>query len=260
MTWTECGIPRVSGWTRNTLVRPCFGYSRCQAGNLSPRQSLDTALHFLRLVNGQLREVDTHRQRADLLSTPLDVNLEATNRCNLACPTCARNYWDKGKNPIGDMKLDLLDRLTPFIERAQNVNFLGYGEAVLSSNFQPIVKKLARLKPRFTMFNNGTTLGPHVVDFILEHGFKSLAVSIDGATEPTVQHTRTASLSKIMANVEYLIETSAKRGLPCPELSLSFTASRRNIGELTALVQLAAQHGFKRIYVGLFKIFCAGFA
>ena len=105
-------VPAASLASTNTLMlafdvegsRHTQGFRLDEKHPLSDRQSLDTALHFLRLVNGQLREVDIHRQHVDLLSTPLDVNLEATNRCNLACPTCARNYWDKGKNPIGDMK------------------------------------------------------------------------------------------------------------------------------------------------------------
>jgi MoaA/NifB/PqqE/SkfB family radical SAM enzyme len=240
---------------RPLLTRALRLFGAATPETSAPEQSLDTALRFLRLVNRQLHEVDVQRRHAGLLSTPLDINLEATNRCNLACPTCARNYWDQGNNPIGDMRLDLLDRLTPFIERAQSVNFLGYGEPALSATFKPMVEKLARLRPNFTMFNNGTTLGPELVDFILGHDFKGVTVSIDGATEATVQQTRTASLSRIMANVERLTRTSAQRRLPCPELSLSFTASRRNIGELRALVPLAAERGFQRIYVGMFKIF-----
>jgi MoaA/NifB/PqqE/SkfB family radical SAM enzyme len=221
----------------------------------SAEWSEDIALRLLRQINEQLHEVDKACQNVEMLSTPMEMFLEMTNRCNLKCRTCARNYWDKSMNPFGDMQMELVERLIPYIERAQHVNFLGYGETVLSPSFRPIVDRLVPLKPELMMFSNGTTLKPNIVDFILERGFKSVFFSIDGATDASVQHARTAPLSAIMKNVAYLIDRGKQRGLPCPELSLSFTASRKNIGELRPLVELAGQRGFKRIHVGLFKIF-----
>ena len=49
------------------------------------------------LLCNQLYADDIAQKKTRLESTPIHINLEITNRCNLSCPTCARNYWDKEK-------------------------------------------------------------------------------------------------------------------------------------------------------------------
>ena len=45
------------------------------------------------------------------------IQLEPTSRCNLACPICARSYYDPARNPPGDMGADVLAKV-----RAENGN------------------------------------------------------------------------------------------------------------------------------------------
>lgn len=222
-----------------------------------PAEAADLPAHldFLKNINNQLYHLDVTQQCSHLRATPVHINIEITNRCNLSCPTCARNYWDNDKNPIGDMPLELIETLRPYLERASFVGLLGYGEAVLSPNFKQIIWFVRQFQPRIAMFNNGTTLGPKIADLILDAGIHGLIISLDGATEATIQHTRTASLTTILRNINQLRNRSVERQLPMPRLSISFTASRVNIDELPALVDLAHEYGFTEIFVGLAKIF-----
>ncbi|MEK8018243.1 MAG: radical SAM protein [Candidatus Parabeggiatoa sp.] len=217
--------------------------------------NISSTLDFLKAINNQLYADDVAQKRSCLESTPIHINLEMTNRCNLSCPTCARNYWDEAKNPIGEMDTKMIELLSPYLERASYVGLLGYGEAVLSTQFKPIVSLITQFKPTFGMFNNGTTLGSRQVDFILDTGINGLVISIDGADEKTVQHTRTASLKKILRNVNYLRNRSVERNMKAPQLSLSFTASQRNINQLIQLIDLAKENGFVEIHIGMAKIF-----
>ena len=98
------------------------------------------------------------------------------------------------------------------------------------------------------------------MDFILQHGFKNLAVSIDGATEPTVQHTRTASLSKIMANVESLIETSAKRGCALPRIIAELHRQPEKHRRVDGAGATGGATRFQAGLCGVVQDFCAGFA
>lgn len=224
---------------------------------LPPAEATQTEAHlaFLKNINNQLYNLDVVQQRSQMRATPVHINVEITNRCNLSCPTCARNYWDKDKNQIGDMPLQLVETLRPYLERASFVGLLGYGEAVLSPNFKQIMWFVRQFNTRIAMFNNGTTLGTKIADLILDAGIHGLIISLDGATEATILHTRTASLTTILRNIENLKQRSLERNLPMPRLSISFTASRVNIDELPDLVDLAHKHGFTEIFVGLAKIF-----
>ncbi|MEZ5672801.1 MAG: radical SAM protein, partial [Thiotrichaceae bacterium] len=165
---------------------------------------LSIQLSFLKNINNQLYNLDVAQQCSQMRATPVHINIEITNRCNLSCPTCARNYWDNDKNPIGDMPLELIETLRPYLERASFVGLLGYGEAVLSPNFKQIMWFVRQFNPRIAMFNNGTTLGPKIADLILDAGIHGLIISLDGATEATIQHTRTASLTTILRNINQL--------------------------------------------------------
>ncbi|RKZ41324.1 MAG: hypothetical protein DRQ49_05545 [Gammaproteobacteria bacterium] len=218
-------------------------------------QESSPTLPFLKSINSQLYADDVAQKRTRLESTPVHINLEITNRCNLSCPTCARNYWDKEKNQIGDMDTTIIDLLSPYLERASFVGLLGYGESLLSGNFKSIVSQVIKFNPTIAMFNNGTTLGRKYVDFILDAGISGLIISIDGTDEETVRQTRTASLATILKNVNYLRQRSLERDIKTPQLSLSFTASQRNIEQLIQLVDLAKENGFLEIHIGFAKIF-----
>src|SRR2546422_3733451 len=75
-------------------------------------------------------------------------------------------------------------------------------------------------------------------------------VSLDAATRETYRRLRGVDqFDRVVANVRRLVELERERGRSVPRVSLWFTASRANLDELSAFVQLAADLGVDEVYV-----------
>jgi MoaA/NifB/PqqE/SkfB family radical SAM enzyme len=182
--------------------------------------------------------------------------VEITNRCNLSCRTCGRNYWDKSLNPLGDMSRETMLKLDPYLKRASSINVWGYGESLLSPRFFELMDHCAGFKGALQLFTNGTTLSKENAERLIEKNLHSLVISLDGATAKTVQETRSGvSLDDLVEKISRLNDLKASRGVGHPSLAFSFTASRKNIGELPDLIRLAARLKAVTVYVSIARIF-----
>jgi len=95
--------------------------------------------------NKEVASADIADKRVNLLATPLTIQLEVTNKCNLSCASCARNYWDKNINPLGDISLEVIDRLEPFLKQAATITPFGYGESLISPIFPQVMRRLREI-------------------------------------------------------------------------------------------------------------------
>lgn len=206
--------------------------------------------------NDRLSQEDIERRNTRMLSSPVTVQLEITNDCNLTCWSCARNFWDASRNPIGHMDPTVVDKLAPFLDRASTVVLFGYGESLMSPNFKTITNKVLERGPFvLTLYSNGATLTESRADYLLDIGLAHLTISLDGADEETVRRTRTASLKKILRNIDYLVEQKRRRSLSKPVIHINFTASQENVEQLPGLVNLIADHSITDMSVALAKVF-----
>jgi MoaA/NifB/PqqE/SkfB family radical SAM enzyme len=150
----------------------------------------------------------------------------------------------------------VVDKLAAFLDRASTVVLFGYGESLMSPNFKTITDKVLERGPfNLTLYSNGSTLTRPRADYLLDIGLAYLTISLDGADEETVRHTRTASLKQILRNIDYLVGQKVKRGLSKPEIHINFTASQENVEQLPALVNLAADHSITDMSIALAKVF-----
>lgn len=206
--------------------------------------------------NRILAEIDFWRRRPDLLATPVNLHLEVTNRCNLSCRTCGRNYWDKSLNPLGDMSLDTARKLDPYLKRAACINVWGYGESLLSPHFFDLLDHCGQFGGAIQLFTNGTTLTESNIRKLINRNLDSLVISLDGATADTVQKTRSGlSLDDVVHKLVRLNELKAANGSNCPSLYFSFTGSEKNIHELPMVIHLAARLKVSTVFVSVARMF-----
>jgi len=213
-------------------------------------------LAWTKVHNLFLAQRDLRAGRTALSATPRVILLEVTNRCNLECRTCARNYWDAGINPEGDIDLETVQRLAPFLERASEVWLSGYGESLVARGFFDILSYLGGLECKTGLNSNGSTLTPRVIDRLIVRGLDYLTISLDGATEAMISSTRSGiSLKGLLRKLAVLTRKKESLGVDKPEVMFRFTATLRNIRELPDLVRLAYSHGVARITVTVARIF-----
>jgi MoaA/NifB/PqqE/SkfB family radical SAM enzyme len=158
------------------------------------------------------------------------------------------------------MSLETARKLDPYLKRAAWINVWGYGESLLNPRFFDLMDHCRKFKGSIQLFTNGTTLTEAKVHELIKRKMDSLVISLDGATAETVQATRSdLSLNDLIDKIARLNELKAEHGVGRPNLSISFTASAKNIHELPDLIKLAARLKVGTIFVSIARIFHPSF-
>jgi len=210
--------------------------------------------------NKEFAAEDMADNTVKLSATPLTIQLEVTNKCNLSCASCARNYWDKDINPLGDVSLEVIDRLEPFLKQAATIIPFGYGESLISPIFPQVMRRLREINSssEILLFTNGLSLNRDRLKAVFDYDVSKLCFSIDGADEESFRLTRGGSLTRLKHNLSMVRELRVQSGLTKPTLMVSFTASAVNIDQLPQLVHFCAENGIESLVVSFARVFGSG--
>jgi MoaA/NifB/PqqE/SkfB family radical SAM enzyme len=181
------------------------------------------------------------------------VRMDPIWACNLRCAMC---YFSKNRERGHDTKA----MAVPFFEKIANdifprtrLLFFGCGaEPLMSRDFTRYAAIIGRHNiPFVSLLTNGQLLNREIVGSLLENRFNELTISVDGATKPTYEGIRSgASFERLLENLhlaDAMKGRTGKRGLL--NLRFTFIAMKRNIDELTPLVDLAARYRVSSIRV-----------
>ncbi len=179
---------------------------------------------------------------------PRSLYLEATNRCDSKCQTCIRTFATL--EPPADLTLAQVRAIVEQFPALDRVVLHGIGEPLLNRQIFDIV---AYLKTRVTtvLFNSDAiSLTAVRARRLIESGLDEFRVSMDAATAESYRRLRGVDrFARVAENVERLVVLGRTLERATPRVSLWFTASRANIEELPAFVQLAADIGVGEVYV-----------
>lgn len=129
--------------------------------------------------------------KENMISTPTDIQLDITNKCNFRCAHC---YNESGenyvcKNELTDDEIELLfedlEKIKPF-----NVCFCG-GEPLLRYEIiSKVGKKVKGIIPNLSIVTNGYLLTETVLQGLLDAGINRIQISLDGTTKETYERLR----------------------------------------------------------------------
>jgi len=181
-------------------------------------------------------------------SLPRSLYLETTNRCDSKCQTCIRTF--ETLEPPADLTLERVQAIVAQFPALDRVVLHGIGEPLLNPQIFDIV---AYLKTRVAsvLFNSDAiSLTPARARRLVESGLDEYRVSMDAATAATYHQLRGVDqFERVTANVAWLVTLQRELRRTTPRVSLWFTASRANVEELPAFVQLAADLAVGEVYV-----------
>lgn len=203
--------------------------------------------------NRRQNERERSQKALRLQSYPMQIQIELTNRCNLACASCARNYYDKAENPPGDFNPDRYPQLETLFQHAESVLLGGCGEPLMG-RFAERVMRLAAAKGCFIeLITNGTFLDRERLRWAADIPVGRFLFSVDAACDETMRRLRGISLDEVLKAVGDL-----KRAAPGTDSAFLFTLSRENRDELAPLVEIAAGAGVGDIHVAHQKLYTRG--
>ena len=161
--------------------------------------------------------------------------VELTNRCNLRCAHC----FDDRHAGTGELPHLLLRRLLKEASSCSvtHLSFTG-GEPTLHPQFREIVRETVDAGCTFSFVSNGSTF-PRLYSCLVDHrqAFLGVTFSLDGASENTHDRLRgRGSFRHVMRAASICVA----RTLP---FTLNMVLTRRNRGEIGAMIELAAALG-----------------
>lgn len=173
------------------------------------------------------------------------VIIETTTRCNIRCFQC--NHY---KNPY-DLSMDNFRKLIPMLSKYKpKVQLNGHGETLLNQHFFDMLKTIRDIGCPVIFQTNGTLLNDNNIEQIIDMGVERLLFSIDAVTPELFNEIRTPSkLDQIVENVKKLNLAKHRKNKDVPQLSICFTAMRKNIHELPGVVKLASELMVKDVVI-----------
>ncbi|MFT7618749.1 MAG: radical SAM protein with 4Fe4S-binding SPASM domain [Planctomycetota bacterium] len=176
-------------------------------------------------------------------NTPLHLQIEPSTFCNLKCGFCVRekNVFTPVHMPFGRFK-EVFEETKPM-----RVTFAGDGEPTLCPDLFEMIKLVVDSGAKAIVTSNGT-MGPELVEKILDSGLSALRISIDAATAKTYQAMRLADYHGIIIEgIKSLQAAKKERGQNSPDIGFEYVVGRDNFHEMEAVVDLAESLGVCRV-------------
>lgn len=176
------------------------------------------------------------------LNMPANIMIEPTNICNLKCPGCPTGSnklpFKQGRMALTDFK-KLLDELGPYATYAQ---LWGFGEPFLHPDILEMVNYCRQFNLEVRISTNGQFFeDPSKAEALVKSGLSSMKISLDGASQETLQKYRVnASFDKIINGIRLINEAKQKLKAQNPRLVLQFIIMKHNQHEIPIMKALAA--------------------
>src|SRR3954454_20275459 len=186
---------------------------------------------------------------------PQHLQVEVSGACNLRCRMCLVRYAPAVGRREGALAYEDFLELVDALPGLRRLTLQGLGEPLLSPHLLDMIRHAVARGIHVGFNTNGVLLTRALARELLAAGTGHVHVSLDGATAATYEDVRHATthapragqFERVVANLRTLL---ALRGAqPPPRVALVFVAMRRNVSELEALVDLAADIGVDEVRV-----------
>lgn len=168
-------------------------------------------------------------QMTDQAFAPKKLSIEITERCNLNCPMCPRNFTQvtNASMPVNKF-IHILDQ----IPSLRYVTLLGRGETLMADNFFNFLKAGLKRNIEFTVVTNGTLFNDNNIAKL--ESVSNIVVSIDSPFPDKYKKLRGFDLNLIERS---LINLKARR--PTINLTVQSLILQENISDLTEFIYFA---------------------
>jgi radical SAM protein with 4Fe4S-binding SPASM domain len=174
-----------------------------------------------------------------LATTPVEVYIEPTNRCNERCTICPRTFFSR--EPAADLDLDRFVAILDQFPAVERVVLHGIGEPLLARDLPAMVAEAHQRGARVLFNTNAIALSARMAERLIAAGLDELRVSMDAADPRTYRRLRGVDgYAKAMANTERFC---AIRGGGKPDVWLYFVCLRDNLAELPQVIERAGAIG-----------------
>lgn len=191
------------------------------------------------------------RGQANVDYLPIKLDIENVSRCNFKCTMCVVSDWPKGRR-ADDLTLQSFKKLIDEQYGLVEIKLQGIGEPLMQGDdFFEMIKYARAQKIWVRTTTNASLL--HLKDNykkLIDAEPCEVQISIDGASQETFEKIRRGSVpSQVFENCRLINNYCDAVGYHPTKMWT--VVQRDNADELEALVELAADLGFKRMVFSL---------
>jgi MoaA/NifB/PqqE/SkfB family radical SAM enzyme len=197
------------------------------------------------LANYHLYQKEMAERPILMKSMPPGVEIELTNRCNLACTQCLRSLGLKPYK-LGDMDFENYQKILAQFPYVMNLSLNGFGEPMMYKRFFEIVAYTRKERPwcKIGIYSNGMLINEERAHRLMDCGLTELNISIDAAFPDTYRRVRRGGrLETLHENIQRLMRVKRETGAHFPMIGINFVLLNDNEGELVSFVEQAAEFG-----------------
>lgn len=172
---------------------------------------------------------------------PLKIQLQATEKCNMLCVTCAVHKNTSPAQLNFEQLCGILDKLATL--GIINIQWSG-GEPFVRNDFPELVTYAAQKGFQQNVYTNATLLTDKAIALSRENFFK-MQISLDGTKDVFESITGTRSWSKFEQRLETAV--SAK----IPNITLATVLQARNVGHMESIIRYASKSGVSKLRIAM---------
>lgn len=212
---------------------------------LAENQAFSVLLHPRVIANRARFEREARARPLLMRSRPSSIEIELTNRCNLACIQCLRS---RGLKPyeLGDIRFEDFQRILAQFPAITNLCLNGFGEPLLHPRFFDLLAYARAERPwaKIVIYSNGMRLDDATCERLPHSGLTEINVSIDAAEPKTYKRVRRGGdLAVVHENLRRLLRARRAAGARLPLCGVNYVLLNENEGELVRFVEQAAEIG-----------------
>jgi MoaA/NifB/PqqE/SkfB family radical SAM enzyme len=212
---------------------------------LKENDAFGVLMHPKVVANYRLYQKEQAERPLVMQSSPPFIEIEMTNRCNLACIQCLRSLGLKPYK-LGDMDFENYKQILAQFPYTMNISLNGFGEPMMYKRFFDVVSYTRQQLPwaKIGIYTNGMLIDDEKAHKLMNCGLTELNVSIDAAYPDTYKRVRRGGKLDILhENIKRLVRVKQETRARFPMLGMNFVMLNDNEGELVPFIEQAAEFG-----------------
>jgi sulfatase maturation enzyme AslB (radical SAM superfamily) len=180
----------------------------------------------------------------DIIKNAYRLSLNIDESCNLACPSCRRDFIMHTHGPEIENKIQSVNRVVSWLEKFEHpihIVLSGNGDPLASTIIRPLFKNLVpRSTQTFKLITNGLLIKKQLMDSLIFPNITEIAISVDAGCEETYKSVRLGGSWKVLIENFEFLKTLGKNKIT----TLNFAIQNKNFRDLPNFVELCQHYQF----------------
>ena len=172
---------------------------------------------------------------------PSQAQIEITNRCNLTCKMCPRDYFNLLKE---DMPLETFKKIVDRLENITLLTLTGWGEPLVHPHIFEMITYCKERSHEVKLTTNGTLLSSEMRQRVFSSGLDEITISLESINKASeVGHTNLDVL-------QHIKDLAKERQDNIPTISLQATLHKGRGQDVYEVIRFGKEAGVQRINLG----------